>query len=185
MEIYKLQVRELHRVYNVQKMLMEELKKEMRQKKFWRALNGQGIGQKTSQIPYGATDFQAQSLRDDPCSRERSGSCSGEDNPTKKPRNFDLEMPVEEGTLLTDEGEAGPSGSDEEMEVDLTLSIGGSSNKVRKKKKKKKVNAWGSYKSDRVGECSDPTTPMSSSSVTFEQERREPHWLSQALNFKA
>ncbi|XP_061353064.1 uncharacterized protein LOC133297858 [Gastrolobium bilobum] len=211
-DIFKNQVRELHRVYSVQKMLMDELKKETKQKKFWTPMNSLGIShphfipqqQQTPQIPYGP-DFHVQSLKEDIlCSKERSGSCSGET--IKKQRGFDLE------THGCDEGEAGPSsytafqsckinsdGFDEDMEVDLTLSIGGihvNSNKKKKcyllqsgcsespNDKTRDLNSSVSFQSDRVGDCSDPNTPISSSSVTFDQERKGPHWLSQGLKLK-
>ncbi|KAK4265500.1 hypothetical protein QN277_026548 [Acacia crassicarpa] len=185
-DIFKHQVEELHRVYRVQKLLMDELKKkEIKEKKPWNQ-------PETTKIPNGATDLQAhQSLKDEICSRDRStGSCSAEGIiVTKIPkRGFDLEMPAEEEGECP--GEAGPSSyTEEEIELDLTLSIGGSNNNETKKKRKKenakphgvelsrKLNLCGCFKSDRVGECSDPTTPMSSSSVTFEQERKESHWL--------
>lgn len=227
-DIFKHQVRELHRVYSVQKMLMDDLRKETKQKKFWSPMNGIDIShshflqqqqhqhQTTTLISYGP-DFNVQSLREDLlCSKERSGSCSGET--IKRQRGFDLERPAERD--IFGEGEGGPSsytalerckisnddGSDQDMEVDLTLSIGGSqvnnnnNNKKSNKKqgyllplgcsdspngKTRELNSSVSFQSDRVGDCSDPTTPMSSSSVTFDQERKRPHnWLSQGLKLK-
>ncbi|KAL2340298.1 hypothetical protein Fmac_008238 [Flemingia macrophylla] len=215
-DIFKHQVRELHRVYNVQKMLMEDLRKETKQKKFWTPMNGIDIShphflqqqhQATTLISYG----HVRSLREDLCSKERSGSCSGET--MKRQRGFDLERPSERDILGgCDETEAGPSSynalqrckisndaSDEHMEVDLTLSIGGSQVKKNNNKKPyllplgcsdspngktRELNSSLSFQSDRVGDCSDPTTPMSSSSVTFDQERKGPHWLSQGLKLK-
>lgn len=166
-----MQVEELHRVYRVQKLLMDEMKKEVKQKKLWNTMKGE-----ETKIPNGTTDLQAhQSVKDEMCSRERSsGSCSAEHiiGPKIPKTGFNLEMPAEEEGTLIGECEAGPSSYiDEEIELDLTLSIGGSNNET--KKNKKKLNFCGSFKSDRLGECSDPTTPMSSSSVTFEQERKE------------
>ncbi|XP_029128306.1 uncharacterized protein LOC109803214 isoform X2 [Cajanus cajan] len=216
-DIFKHQVRELHRVYNVQKMLMEDLRKETKQKKFWTPMNGIHIShphflqqqqqQQTTLISYG----HVQSLREDQCSKERSGSCSGET--MKRQRGFDLERPTERDIFGgCDETEAGPSSnnalqrckisngaSNEDMEVDLTLSIGGSQVKKNNNKKPyllplgcsdspngktRELNSSLSFQSDRVGDCSDPTTPMSSSSVTFDQERKGPHWLSQGLKLK-
>ncbi|KAL5131087.1 Replication protein A DNA-binding subunit E [Glycine soja] len=144
----------------------------------------------------------------------RSGSCSGET--IKRQRGFDLERPAERDIFYggCDEHEAGLSsytalerckisnnnddGYDEDMEVDLTLSIGGGSqvnnNKNSSSKKPyllplgcsnspngktRDLNSSVSFQSDRVGDFSDPTTPMKSSSVTFDQERKGPHWLSQ------
>ncbi|RDX94595.1 hypothetical protein CR513_22999, partial [Mucuna pruriens] len=210
-DIFQDQVRELHRVYSVQKMLMDDLRKETKQRKFWTPVNGINISQ-----PHFLQ--QEQTTRCGPVqslsSKERSGSCSGES--MKKQRGFDLERPAERDNIFggCDEGEAGPSsytalerckisndGFDEDMEVDLTLSIGGggqvnknkSNNNNNNKKpyllplgctespngKTRELNSSVSFQSDRVGDCSDPTTPMSSSSVTFDQERKGPHWLSQ------
>ncbi|XP_061361689.1 uncharacterized protein LOC133305473 isoform X2 [Gastrolobium bilobum] len=209
-------VRELHRVYSVQKKLMDELKNGIRQQKFWNPTNvidvrhPHAIEQQhqTTQNSYGY-DFNIKSLREDMSSIERSESCS--EDTIKMRRGFDLEKPAEEDIFIRvrgfDEGEAGPSsctafqsckissgGSDKEMEVDLTLSIGGSQVKNSHlpqlacsdspSGKTRELNSSTSHKSDRVGECSDPTTPISSSTVTFTQERKGPHWLSQGLKLK-
>ncbi|KAH1111893.1 hypothetical protein GYH30_010308 [Glycine max] len=192
-------LRELHRVYNVQKILMDDLRKETKQKKFWTPMNGIDIK--------------------DLCLKERSGSCFGET--IKRQRGFDLERPAERDIFYggCDEHEAGLSsytalerckissndddGYDEDMEVDLTLSIGGGSQVNNKKNssskkpyllplgcsdspngKTRELNSSVSFQSDRVGDFSDPTTPMSSSSVTFDQERKGPHCLSQGLKLK-
>ncbi|KAK7413022.1 hypothetical protein VNO78_04851 [Psophocarpus tetragonolobus] len=223
-EIFKHQVRELHRVYSVQKMLMDDLRKEIKQKKFWTPMNGINISHPhfiqqqqqttTTLISSYGPDFHVQSLREDLCSKERSGSCSGET--IKRQRGFDLERPAERDIFCGfDEHKAGPSsytalerckisssdGYDEDMEVDLTLNIGGSQVNNKKNSSKKpyllplgcsdspngktrELNSSVSFQSDRVGDCSDPTTPMSSSSVTFDQERKGPHWLSQGLKLK-
>ncbi|KAK7329766.1 hypothetical protein VNO77_23945 [Canavalia gladiata] len=213
-DIFKHQVRELHRVYSVQKMLMEELKNEIRQEKFWKPVNDIDVSHphstehqhpQTTQISHGS-DFHVQSLIEDLGSRERSGSCCGDT--IKMQRGFDIERPAKEDIFTVargfDEGEAGPSshtafhsckistgGSNEEMEVDLTLSIGGSQVKNSQlacsnstNGKTRELNSSASIKSDRVGECSDPTTPITSSTITFTQERKGPHWLSQALKLK-
>ncbi|KHN22683.1 uncharacterized protein LOC114380808 [Glycine soja] len=197
-DIFKHQVRELHRVYSVQKMLMDDLKNEIRQQQIWNHMNDINVSHphsikqqhQTTQISH-QPDFHVQNLRG---------------------RGFDLERPAEEDIFIRargfDEGEAGPSshtafqrcktstsGYDEEMEVDLTLSIGGSQVKnshlpqlacsnSTNNGKIRKLNSSASFKSDRTGECSDPTTPMSSSTVTFTQERKGPHWLSQGLKLK-
>lgn len=199
-------------------MLMDELKKEIKQNKFWNPMNGIGIKnhpyflqqqqqqQAGTQISFGH-DFNVhvhQCLKEDHLYiKERSGSCSAET--IKRQRDFDLERCDDQG-----EAGAGPSsyaeafqsckisnddiGSDEDMEVDLTLCIGSSNKKKMKKKKKsymlplgckdspnnktREFNSSVSFQSDRVGDCSDPTTPMSSSSVTFDQEKKGgPHWL--------
>ncbi|KAE8672076.1 hypothetical protein F3Y22_tig00111852pilonHSYRG00023 [Hibiscus syriacus] len=93
-EMFKHQVRELHRLYNVQKMLMDELKKEISTKKLW------------------ATSTTN--------SRGRSASCSGDHiRATKMEKGFDLEIPFGEN-------------SDEDSEIELTMSIGGGSSKKKK-----------------------------------------------------
>ncbi|KAI4344432.1 hypothetical protein L6164_011661 [Bauhinia variegata] len=214
--IFKHQVQELHRVYSVQKMMMDELKKDIRQKKLWSPMNGLSVShpnvidqqQGTRKTSYGPV----QSLRDDPCSREKSGSCSTDT--IKVTRGFDLERPAEEDILTGmrrfDEGEAGPSShmvfqsckmsndhSIEEIEVDLTLSIGGGSQEKKRQsnvpqlacsdspnRKSREFNLSASYKSDRLEGSSDPTTPISSSSVTVDQERKRPRWLPQSLKLK-
>ncbi|KAK7354714.1 hypothetical protein VNO80_20182 [Phaseolus coccineus] len=224
-DIFKQQVRELHRVYSVQKMLMDDQRKETKQKKFWTPMNGIDMSHShflqqqqqqtaTTLISYGP-DFHVQSLKEVTCSKERSGSCSGET--MKRQRGFDLQRSAERDIFgRCEENEAGPSsytalerckissnGSDEDMEVDLTLSIGGSqvknnnnNNSIKKpyllplgcsdspNGKTRELNSSVSFQSDRVGDCSDPTTPMSSSSVTFDQERKGPRWLSQGLKLK-
>lgn len=136
-DIFKHQVRELHRVYSVQKMLMNELKNKIRQQNFWNPMN----------------DIEKQFSR-----------------------GFDLEKPAVENTFIgsslgIDEGEVGTSSNtaafqscklstfddfNEELEVDLTLSIGGSQLKNSNMKL-------------QLGECSDTTNPIRSNSVTFTQ----------------
>ncbi|KAJ7979433.1 A-kinase anchor protein 9, putative isoform 1 [Quillaja saponaria] len=218
-DIFKHQVRELHRLYSVQNMLMAQLKKETKQRKFWSPTTCLDISSSnfidhqnpTKQITSGI-DIQFRSIKNDPCSRERSGSCSGDT--MRMPRGFDLERPAEEGLSIGartfDDGRAVPSsnialgsckmsmdGSDEDSDVELTLSIGGSQTKKKTKsrqpqlvsskspnRKNRELISSASFKSDRGEECSDPSTPISSSSMTFEQERQRPHWLFQGLRLK-
>uniref|UniRef100_A0A0R0GNG3 Uncharacterized protein n=1 Tax=Glycine max TaxID=3847 RepID=A0A0R0GNG3_SOYBN len=159
-------------------------------------------------IVYNVNQFESPfCLREDLCSKERSGSCSGET--IKRQRGFNLERHAKRNIFYggCDEHEAGLSsytalerckissnnddGYDEDMEVDLTLSIGGGSQVNNNKNssnssngKTRDLNYSVSFQLDRVGYFSDPTTPMSSSSVTFDQERKGPHWLSQGLKLK-
>ncbi|XP_021679122.2 uncharacterized protein LOC110663931 [Hevea brasiliensis] len=85
-------------------------------------------------------------------------------------------------------------GPDRESEAELTLSIGGSSSKKtimstnqelgfseQMHKRMKKLDSPSSIKSGKGGDCSTLTTPMSSSSATFDNERKKPHWLFQGL----
>lgn len=159
-------------------------------------------------------NFHIQSLRDDLNSRERSGSCSADT--MRMSRGFDLERPANEDDMSTgvsavDEDQAAGSsshhmvnvkgkkmmvgtnisdGSDEDSEVELTLSIGSSSclskKKYKSEKKPPQLDSSASFKTDQRsgGDCSDPTTPMSSSSATFDHERKQPHWLFHGLKLK-
>lgn len=107
-----------------------------------------------------------------------------------------------------EEDESGPNrmsielGSDVGIEVELTLSIGGKSSKKMLKKYKphsqelgcttssqsnhkeiKEFDSSASFKLDKGSEdCSGPNTPMSSSSTTFDQEKKRPPWLFQGLS---
>ncbi|XVE79973.1 hypothetical protein DITRI_Ditri14bG0100600 [Diplodiscus trichospermus] len=221
-DTFKHQVRELHRLYSVQKMLMDELKKEIKQSRYWPTpMAGYDISQSqfinqqrlTTQSSYGY-NFQAQG---ETSSRERSGSCSGDT--MKIARGFDLERPAGEDisaeASAVEEDQAGPSslmhsrvnqmsieGSDEDSEVELTLSIGGSSSSKKTPKNSKlhsqeiactnsqqsihkeirELDSSASFKSERGEDFSGPTTPMSSSSATVEQEKKRPHWLFQGLS---
>ncbi|KAG7972575.1 hypothetical protein I3843_07G190900 [Carya illinoinensis] len=218
-DVFKHQVSELHRLYRVQKMLMEELKKEPKQDRHRSSTTNSDINHSHFINPCHPTtrttcglNFSLQRLRDDPSSRERSGSCSGET--VRMPRDFDLERPAEEdistGISAVDEDQAEPSsqrpnridkmsidGSDEDCKVELTLSIGGILGTKTSKsdlpeigfrqpshKKVRHLDSSASFKSDRAEDCCDPTTPMSSSSATFDQERERPHWLFQGLKLK-
>ncbi|KAL1371953.1 hypothetical protein HN51_002134 [Arachis hypogaea] len=189
--IFKQQVRELHRLYSVQKMLMDELRKEIRQQKLLTPLLN-GIDERhphfieqqqhlVAQASYGLDFHVHQNLM-----REEAAGSS---------RGFDLERPACEEEVFMG-GEAGPSNhggcDNEEMEVDLTLSIGGSSSSSSHVKKHDHVahlacsqDSSPNGKSRIVGECNDPTTPLSSTTVTFTQTQgrnKGPHWLSQGLN---
>ncbi|CAL0301518.1 unnamed protein product [Lupinus luteus] len=181
-DIFKQQVRELHRVYSVQKMLMNEHKNEIKQQKFWTSMNSIDIShphfiqqqqqqKQTTQISSYGRHSHVQTLKDI-YSKERSGSCSGET--MIRQRGFDLERPSK-GSIFAgphgcDESEAGPSSyavfqsckisthdPDEGMEVDLTLSIGG--NQVQKKKR--------SY----LFPFGYSDSPKLNSSVTFQSDR--------------
>lgn len=46
----------------------------------------------------------------------------------------------------------------------------------------KELDSPASIMSGKGENYSDPTTPMSSSSTTFDQERKQPHWLLHGLN---
>ncbi|XP_048447869.1 uncharacterized protein LOC103949364 isoform X2 [Pyrus x bretschneideri] len=215
---FKHQIRELHRLYSVQKMLMEELKKENKQNRLWGPITSSADHSNQSQLinwqhsitqTSSGYNFHLQRLRDDPNSRERSGSCSGDIQ--RVSRGFDLEWPAEEDistrVSTIDKEQAGPSshmslksisaaGCDEDSEVELSLSIGSNKNRKISRpyqpqlgcseliQKAKELDMRASFKSDRGGDCSYPTTPMSSSSATCDQERKQPRWLVHGLKLK-
>ncbi|XP_052888041.1 uncharacterized protein LOC108469109 [Gossypium arboreum] len=200
--IFKHQVRELHRLYSVQKMLMDELKRKTSSD-----VNQQHLRAQT-------TCVNNSHVQAEPSTRERSGSPG---DTMKIVRGFDLERPAGEDISVDAsavvEDQAGPSslmhsrishmsiqGSDD-SEVELTLSIGGSSSSKRMAENSKphtqelgslnshsihmgnkELDSSASFKSERGEDCSGPNILMSASSATFDQERKRPHWLFQGLN---
>ncbi|XP_043719980.1 uncharacterized protein LOC122667675 [Telopea speciosissima] len=119
-EIFKEQVRELHRLYKVQKMLMAEHRNK--EPKLHQLVNqhhqatqgGPDFTEMDNQIGFWSPGTSSQNnhspfenwqhcVRDDPSSQEPSGSFSG--NALRIPRGFDLERPAEEN-LSTDAASA-------------------------------------------------------------------------------
>ncbi|KAE9601652.1 hypothetical protein Lal_00040696 [Lupinus albus] len=156
-DIFKYQVRELHRVYSVQRILMDEHKKGYRQQKFQTPLNSI----EANHLHFIEKQHQSTQILHGPNVQIQRG--------------FDLERSADEGiftrTCGIDEGEAGPrsyssfqsckvstSGNDEEMEVDLTLSIGTS--KVKKSHVSQLACLESPNGKTKEGECSESTTPM-------------------------
>lgn len=182
---------------------MNELSKEIKQnKKYWSPMTrSSDINQHN---PTTQTTYMYSFKLEDSSPRERSGSCPGETIRMITGR-FDLERPAAE-EAIDDPWASGKSsfipfmsnnGSDQESEVELTLSIGGSSTSSKKmimstnqelglseqmQKSIKELDSPASIMSGKGENCSDPTTPMSSSSTTFDQERKQPHWLLHGLN---
>ncbi|KAK2646257.1 hypothetical protein Ddye_021452 [Dipteronia dyeriana] len=176
-DIFKYQVKELHRLYRVQKTLMSELQKEVKQSRIWSNHSHKFIKQNHATAQH---------------SKERSGSCSGGEaiRITTPSRGFDLERPA-----AMDEDQVGPSSQsptnlirsnvdeDNSSEVELRLSIGVSPSSSSKKRSSNymELDSSSSFKSDRGDhqDFSAPNTPMSSSSATFDQENKKnmPHWL--------
>ncbi|KAI3416685.1 uncharacterized protein J3R85_015129 [Psidium guajava] len=206
--IFKQQVQELHRLYSVQKMLMSELKKEIQQNRIRSAMRSLETNyvvnwpQQTSQ-PSSSCPFHLQSLSNDPSSNERSSSSCAE--AIRRTRGFDLESPAKENSNI-DRELPGPSfsprknegtsieGSDEETEVELTLSIGGKRGNRKSKShhqhyskteagfsrmNHKELVLPSSLMSDRGDVCSGPTTSIGGSATTSDRERKQPHWLFQ------
>ncbi|KAJ8750810.1 hypothetical protein K2173_015991 [Erythroxylum novogranatense] len=217
-DIFKHQVRELHRLYSVQRMLMDELKMEIsnHSSKPWTPMTiASDINHSLIINPHNSTSQHRSSVqycsRDEHNTRERRGSCSGAT--MKMARGFDLERPAE-GNLSTgisvddDKRAAGssfyipqkPINRCEDSEVELTLSIGASSGKSPKSKDYRRLHTHREvgfietmnmkendsptsiFRSERGEDCSGPTTSMSRSSATSDQERKRPHWLFQGLS---
>ncbi|GMJ07148.1 hypothetical protein like AT5G57340 [Hibiscus trionum] len=180
-DVFKHQVRELHRLYSVQKILMDELNKEIKKNRFWTSTS---------------SDMnQSQFINQHQITAQ---STSG--------LNLHVEgdttaQTIEAATVVVvAEDQAGPScrtnqmlsieGSDEDSEVELTLSIGiGGSSSSKKKLKNSSTSSQSiHYKEitrelDSSASCSGPGTPVSSSSATFDQENKlPPHWLFQGFS---
>ncbi|KAK4793476.1 hypothetical protein SAY86_023911 [Trapa natans] len=149
--IFRQQVRELHRLYNVQKMLMADLKKQ-----------GEQTRRNSMTTATTTTSLTTNSPLIWPCQAMPS------------PGNFGLERAIM-GGISGHGGEPECGCSMEEHEVELTLSIGGGDGNMNKRKQKMKVEkkfiASLSLQSDR----SDPIHEDRESG----RERKRPHWLFQ------
>ncbi|XP_022871792.1 uncharacterized protein LOC111390905 [Olea europaea var. sylvestris] len=169
-EIFNQQVRELHRLYNLQKKIMHELNNKITRK----------AGVKETDI-----NHHAYNLRDD--QRELSGSCSGESS--RLPLKFDLKKPAEEGTPSSTQVKKETKSVDEEadVETDLTLSIGHCPKEKRPKKQCSpqlgdRKQSSRSTKTGKGEEYGEPGSSMSSTSGTPNQANKRPHWLLQDLS---
>ncbi|KAK8683141.1 hypothetical protein V6N13_039208 [Hibiscus sabdariffa] len=188
-DVFKHQVRELHQLYSVQKILMDELKKEIKKNMFWTSTSsGMNQSQFINQHQITAETTSGLNLHVQ-CDSRASG--------------FDLERPSGEEAATVDvvaEDQAGPSsrtdqmmsieGSVEDSEVELTLSIGiGGSGSSKKKPKNSSTSSQSIHNKeitrelDSSASCSGPGTPVSSSSATFDQENKlPPHLLFQGFS---
>ncbi|WOG91942.1 hypothetical protein DCAR_0311197 [Daucus carota subsp. sativus] len=194
--IFQHQVRELHRLYSVEKRLIKELKTEIKQI----SLGGSraGIHIKDPESLYSL----AESAREiDQSLGEHSASCSTEI--LKMPKGFDLQRRAEQedemstGVSATDEVRKKPStdapwksGGDEVdakfRDIELTLSIGGSigrkrleSHKSLKLDKPREVQSSSIIKGEELSDSSN--TPRSSSSKNNEKGKQIP-WFFQDLS---
>ncbi|KAM7260580.1 hypothetical protein ACFE04_011253 [Oxalis oulophora] len=171
-DIFKHQVQELHRLYNVQKMLMKEI------------INQSQFANQRQSLTQTTYNFHIPKLRDD---RPATTSSYAEEN-SRMTRGFNLDRPVaEENKSTPSQSQVGPSsfmpGFDEESQVELSLSIGGclsnkkssNNNEELGRNDGKELDSSASFKSERG---SSPNTPMSSSaSATFNQDSKQQHWL--------
>jgi hypothetical protein len=174
-DIFKHQVEELHRVYSVQKMLMRELKKEIKQNNF--------ANQLENSASYADYKFHIPNLRDD--HPTTSGSCSAGNT-----RRFNLAAEEGRSCLMPDK-KTNQGCDEEESEVELSLSIGGSfltkkksistnNNNELRRKDVRQLDSLSSFKLDRGS--SPPNTPGSSSSAATVNQEQKQHWLFQGLS---
>lgn len=147
------QVRELHRVYNIQKMMMDQLK---HRSQYWTNNNN----------------------KDQTGSRERTRSCSSIDlervvRDTKSTTDHIEESELELTLSI------GMSSSSTNKDMDLsstTTSFRSSSDNCNNQSNNNNNNS-------NNQENSGPNTPMSSSSTTsLDREKKRPHWLFQGLS---
>ena len=174
-----LQVQELHRLYSVQKMLMNELKGEIKQTRLWSpradVIRHTGCGD----------NFWAQ---EDQSSREMSSSFSGDKQ--RITRGVDLKGGDQEDNKIS---------VVEESEVELTLSIGTPTSSKRKQDNhlpnrslelacseltSGEVPDLGlrSSASFRGDECSDVPAAATETEDYRKQQQQQPHWLFQGLS---
>lgn len=215
-DIFQRQVRELHRLYNLQMKLMYELKKEMTYKQ------GPLAGKDPSSSQFLICQKQMQDIRSNlPVhgltygSAERSASSCGES--LRMPKLFNLERVAEEGPStsiqpteqdqqrpnrygLSTSNKASMDGSDEEIDVELTLSIGCSKSKKRSNSRNnpcspelggsdsncsgKELCSAAIVKTEKREDSDDPSPALSSSSATPNQNTNatRSHWLFQDLS---
>uniref|UniRef100_A0A7N0ZU77 Uncharacterized protein n=1 Tax=Kalanchoe fedtschenkoi TaxID=63787 RepID=A0A7N0ZU77_KALFE len=185
--IFQHQVKELHRVYGVQRTLMSELKYKARIRAGRRA---ESANLATRHHPEAAIasgySLNAPVLKPYPSFNETTGSASGDN--LAKPGCFDLEMPARGAS--TAEGKNSPTAhSEEEADVELTLSIGNAKNgNKRMKKIHHHHHRQPHFEQERNGSAAaaaaeDPGRGEECSrTATSDQDRKRPHWLFQSLS---
>ncbi|XP_038999021.1 uncharacterized protein LOC120124395 [Hibiscus syriacus] len=142
-DVFKHQVQELHRLYSVQKILMDELKKEIKNNRFWTT---------TSSNMNQTTGVFGLNVQGDP-----------------RPRSFDQAGPSSRTNRIMS---IGGSDEDSEVELTLGIGIGGSGSRKKKLKNcSTSSQSVHNKELDSSASCSGPGTPVSSSSATFDQER--------------
>ncbi|KAK4774638.1 hypothetical protein SAY86_009573 [Trapa natans] len=161
-DVFKQQVRELHRLYYVQKTLMGEVKKQNEQSRIWSPPS-----RITSTVTSkNSTYMSHQAL---PCSLNH-----------RIPRDSDLERRPVKGDISGYQREVGsPSWSMEEHEVELTLSMGGKMISRMKPRidadaEKKSVS---SLSLESNSNLSYPAPENGGSTKTRDLGRKQPRWL--------
>ncbi|KAL8127070.1 uncharacterized protein LOC141717211 [Apium graveolens] len=189
------QVRELHRLYSVERRLMSELKTEINQISLRGSKTGLGFNDS------GYVYSRVEGIRVDQSLGEHSESCSTEI--LKRPKGFDLERRTEQ----EDDMSTGVSATDEERkkpmtdapwksggtsidakfrDIELTLSIGGSSGRKRLESHKslkldnlREVQSSSIIKGEEFSDSS--ITPKAISSKNNEKGKQS-HWVFQDLS---
>ncbi|XP_049415028.1 uncharacterized protein LOC125877800 [Solanum stenotomum] len=176
-DIFKQQVTELHKLYNLQRKLMLDVKNEMSRIEDPRhksMINNMSTWQQPRrEIEFNGVNVYG--LGDDQ-QRETSGSCSGENSKTIliPIRGLNIEM---EERSSTSNYEDEKMRNDEETNVELTLSIGPSNSKKRLKSHNKEKEISFST-STKFEECGDAT----SSAIFNKESATQAYWFSQDLS---
>ncbi|KAH6818599.1 hypothetical protein C2S51_002202 [Perilla frutescens var. frutescens] len=202
-QVFKQQVEELHRLYNHQKKVMQEIENELKLGIKETAAMRERSNSEFAIRPETATEakqsFQPFRARNDP-KELRSGSNSAENE--RMPIKFDLETTPSSSSIHPFEEqnhEMKKVDEEADVEVELTLSIGHCARKQRSKshlqnnncsKELKDLDHQSNIEAQELGSSSNKmdkgeayahqTSIISSSSVY--QENTRPHWLLQDLS---
>ncbi|KAL3643056.1 hypothetical protein CASFOL_013871 [Castilleja foliolosa] len=178
-DIFKQQVQDLHRLYNLQKKLMREIEtgliKREKAKTDTNTINSMFSGWHQTGTKTGQSNLRA--LID---LKEVSGSCSGDNNSSRMPIKLGLSTPDESTSnnidrLSEDRKDLKRIDEENDVEVELTLSIG---HVARNKRLKNEFD-----ESNQVNELgSSSSVNDNSSTVSVSQENMKPHWLLQDLS---
>ncbi|XP_055824379.1 uncharacterized protein LOC129892873 [Solanum dulcamara] len=175
-DIFKQQVKELHKLYNHQRKLMLDVKYEMSKiedprHKSMINYNMSTWQQRRREIGFNST-INVYGLVNDQ-QWETSGSCSGENSKTMLIPNRGLNNLEMAQRSSTSNYEDEIHRSDEETEVELTLSIGPTNSKKRLKSRKEK----------EMNVSTSPKIEDATSSATFNKESApQAYWFSQDLS---
>lgn len=199
-QVFKQQVEELHRLYNLQKKVMQDIENGLKLRKETAAKTDRTNSEFTIR-PQIATEskqsFQPFSARNDP--KEASGSSNSAEN-ARMPIKFDLETtPSSSIHQFEEQKELERTDEEADVEVELTLSIGHCTRKQRSKSHLHNFNnklelqncddhqsneaqelGSSSNKPDKGEAYGHQSSIISSSSVY--QENTRPHWLLQDLS---
>uniref|UniRef100_A0A1J3EWL7 Uncharacterized protein n=1 Tax=Noccaea caerulescens TaxID=107243 RepID=A0A1J3EWL7_NOCCA len=151
-DIFKQQVRELHTVYNTQKMMMDQLK---HRSQYWTI-----------------------SDKDQTGSKERTGSCSGVDLENTVRATKTTTDHIEESELeLTLSIGMSSSSTNKDMDYSSTTSLRSSSDNCNNQSNNNNNNNSNNQESSGPN-----TPMSSSSTTSLDREKKRPHWLFQGLS---